>query len=269
MMTRSTLGAAGSIANFVLAGATAATRATRTTGASRVRGALRRLAPLGPLSLALGAYAVAASIVVACGGEPAAVTPPQPSETPSAAPAPEASAPAEAPTASASAKASAAPAPKSSDSGRPAVLKRDDTEITDTFGSSPASKLELGEKDFATLRLPEGALRTGTLITFKIAKNARGIAGLVGKVYEIKNVIPPSNDGQAMESNGPPFVLEMPAGAKKDANLAIGVEDKGKYKWTIVAPKRVDDARNVAVFELTTLPSGLLHVTTKAPTEGK
>ncbi len=67
-----------------------------------------------------------------------------------------------------------------------------------------------------------------------------------------------------IESNGPPFVLEMPAGSKKDANLAIGVEDaKGKVKWTVLAPKQIDDSRNVAVFELTTLPTGWVHVTTK------
>jgi hypothetical protein len=67
---------------------------------------------------------------------------------------------------------------------------------------------------------------------------------------------------------GDPFILELPAGAKKDANLAIGVDDdKGRVKWTVVAPKRIDDARNVAVFELTTLPPAWFHVTAKAPTK--
>ena len=65
-------------------------------------------------------------------------------------------------------------------------------------------------------------------------------------------------------------MLELPTGAKKDANLAVGVEDdKGKVKWTIVAAKRFDDSRNVAVFELPTLPSGWLHLTSKAAGGGK
>jgi hypothetical protein len=214
--------------------------------------------------------ALYAAVSIGCGNEPAAATPPQPSETPAAAstgaPAPEPSAAASAaPSASASAKAAADP-PKQQGSGRPAVRKHDDSEITDTFGSTPASKLELGDKDPATLQLPEGALRTGTLITFKLSKGGGKTAGAqLGKVYEIKCVNPPSANAEQIESNGPPFVLEMPAGAKKDANLAIGVEDdKGKVKWTIVASKSFDDGRKVAIFELPTLPSGFVHLTTKA-----
>ena len=211
---------------------------------------------------------VFALVLAACGNEPSAAAPPQPTEPPSAAPAAPSATPEAAPSAapSASAKASAAPEAPKPGSGRPAVLKSDSSEITDTFGSSPASKLELGDKDIATLRLPEGGLRTGTLITFKIEKSSKSAGGVIGKIYQIKSVIPPSSDAQQIESQGPPFVLELPAGAKKDANLAIGIEDeKGKLKWTIVAPKRIDDARSVAIFELTTLPSGYLHVTTKAP----
>jgi hypothetical protein len=213
-----------------------------------------------------------ALILASCGGEPA--TPPQPAETASAsaapAPPPE-PAPTTAPASSASAKASAEPAaPKSDGGGRPAVLKSDPSEITDTFGSSPASKLELGDKDIATLRLPESGLHTGTVVTFKIDKGGKTGGGLIGKVYLIKAVVPPAANPEQIESNGPPFVLELPAGAKKDANLAIGVEDdKGKVKWTVVAAKRFDDSRSVAVFELTTLPSGWLHLTSKAATGGK
>ncbi len=169
-----------------------------------------------------------ALILAACGNEPSAATPPQPTETPSAAPAPAAAprAPTAAPTASASAKASAAPAPpKAEGSGRPAVLKSDPSEITDTFGSSPASKLELGDKDIATLRLPEGGLHTGTVVTFKIDKSGKSNGGLLGRIYQIKSIIPPSSTPEQIDSNGPPFILELPVGSKKDANLAIGVED--------------------------------------------
>jgi hypothetical protein len=219
---------------------------------------------------------VFALILAAC-GEPAAVTPPQPTETPSAAPAPTAPPPepsATAAAAPASASASAAPAtpPPRQSSGRPMVLKSDPSEITDTFGTSPGAKLVLGsDKDEAVLRVPEGSLNQGTNITFKIdARGGKSTGAPVGKIYQILPMIPPSQTPAATESVGPPFVLELPAGSKKDANLAIGVaDDKGKVTWTIVAPKRIDDARNVAIFELGTLPFAWLHVTTKPPTGEK
>jgi hypothetical protein len=212
---------------------------------------------------------IVAMLLAACGNEQGA-TPPQPTDTPSAnptptvAPEPVASATA---SASASAAASAKPEapPKRQSSGRPAVLKSDPSEITDTFGSSPPSKLELGDKEIATLKLPEGALRTGTVITFKIdTRGGKSTGGQVGKIYKILAVIPPSGTGENIASDGPPFVLELPAAKGKDVNLAIGAEDdKGKIKWSIVAPSSKDEGRNVAIFELATLPSAWLHVTTK------
>lgn len=214
-------------------------------------------------------------VLAACSGDPAPAAPPQPTETPSATPAPTA-APEPAPTAAASAapsaSASAAPAkaPPKQSSGRPIVQKQDSSAITDTFGSSPGSKLELGDKDPAVLRLPEGALRQATNVTFKIDGRGKASGAPVGKIFRIECNYPPSSTLETVETAGDPFILEMPAGTRKDANLAIGVEDdKGKVKWTVVAPKRIDDARNVAVFELTTLPSGWVHVTTKAPTAAK
>lgn len=219
----------------------------------------------------LSIFPALALILAACSGDPAPAAPPQPTETPSAAPAP-APPPAPEPTAQPTASASAAakaPPPKQG-SGRPAVMKSDPAEITDSFGSTPASKLEIGDKEIATLRIPEGALRQATNITFKL--DGRGKAGgqVSGKIYRIIAVVPPSGNPEAIESVGDPFVLEMPAGTRKDANLAIGVEDeKGRVKWTIVAPKRIDDARNVAIFELPSLPSAWIHVTTKAATPAK
>jgi hypothetical protein len=205
-----------------------------------------------------------ALILAACGNEPAPAAPPQPTETPSATPAPPPPAAEPEPTASAKASATPEAPPKPQSSGRPNVLKSDPSEISDTFGSSPGSKLELGEKDIATLRLPEGGLHTATVLTFKIDGRGKSTGGQIGKIYHLSAVVPPAQTPEAIESNGPPFVLELPVGAKKDANLAVGVEDeKGKVKWTIVAPKRIDDSRNVAVFELTTLPVGWVHVTTK------
>jgi hypothetical protein len=221
---------------------------------------------------------VLALILAACGGEPAPApsAAPQPTEAPSAAPAPSppptaSAAPEPPPTASAKASAAPEAPPKQQSSGRPAVMKSDPSEITDTFGVTPGSKLELGDKEIATLRVPEGSLHTGTNITFKIdARGGKSTGGQVGKIYRILAMIPPSQTPESVDTNGPPFVLELPAGTRKDANLAIGTEDeKGKVKWTIVAPKRIDDARNVAVFELGTLASAWYHVTTKAPSGGK
>lgn len=149
------------------------------------------------------------------------------------------------------------------------MLKSAASEITDTFGSTPGAKLELGDKEIATLRLPEGGLRTATVITFKVDGRGKSTSGQMGKIYHVNAVVPPSSTPEPIESNGPPFVIELPAGSK-NANLAVGVEDdKGKVTWTIVAAKRTDDVRHVAVFELSTLPSGWLHVTTKAPTGAK
>jgi len=149
------------------------------------------------------------------------------------------------------------------------MVKSDPSEITDTFSTNQPAKLELGDKDMAVLRIPSGSLGRATNITFKLEPRGKSQPPVVGKIYKLFSVYAPSTtpEPQVETNNGEPFVLELPAGAKKDANLAIGVEDeKGKVKWTVVAPKRIDDVRNVAVFELNALPSALLHITTKAPT---
>src|SRR5690349_10579456 len=144
------------------------------------------------------------SLIVAACGEPVAATPPQPTETPSATPAPAEPPPAPSATAAAapaSASASAAPAapPPRQSSGRPMVLKSDPTEITDTFGTSPGSKLVLGsDKDEAVLRVPEGALRQGTNITFKVdARGGKATGAVVRKIYRILPVVPPSQTPDA------------------------------------------------------------------------
>lgn len=145
------------------------------------------------------------------------------------------------------------------------MLKSDPAEISDTFGNSPGAKLELGDKDIATLRIPEFAMPKTANITFKIdARGGKSGGAQVGKIYHLAVNFPPSAALERVESAGDPFVLELPTANKKNVNLAIGVEDdKAKVKWTIVAPKRIDESRNVAVFELTTLASGWMHVTTK------
>jgi hypothetical protein len=150
-------------------------------------------------------FPIFAWILAACGEPPPATPPPQPTETPVATAVAPPAEPPPAPTASASASGSAAPAtpPKPQSSGRPAVLKSDPKEITDTFGSPPA-KLELGDKEIATLRLPEGALVKGTVITFKIDARGKGTGGQIGKIYNIQAVVPPSTSPDQIPTNGPP-----------------------------------------------------------------
>ncbi len=204
--------------------------------------------------------ALAAIYVGACGGEPPPPAAPVATVTAEAPPPPP---PPAAPTAEPTAAASAAVEPPKRTSGGPMIVKSDPNEVTDTFGSIPASKITVGE---AVLRIPERALHGATNITFKVDKG-KGTAGQVGKVYRLIPTLPPAPEAVSVESSGPPFELQLPAGNKKDANLAIGTDDKGKIKWTIIAPKRIDDALGMAIFELTTLPAAAFHVTTKPPTK--
>jgi hypothetical protein len=214
-------------------------------------------------------YPYAFALLLAACGEPTPVAPPQPTQVPTAAPAPPPPPPPPAVTATATASAAPEAPPPKQRSGRPAVMKSDSKEITDTFGTTPGAKLELGDKEIATLRIPEGSLRQATNITFKIDARGKAHGALSGKIYKLESLFPPGHDIEAsVPADGDPFVLELPAGTKKNANLAVGVADaKGRVKWTVVAPKRIDDARNMAIFELTALPSGWLHVTTKPPTK--
>src|SRR5262245_44531233 len=99
-----------------------------------------------PSRFALGRFARASLVLVAllgCGGETPQPTPPPGPPTSAPSPPPPASA---APSAAASAapQASGQPETKQAGSGRPPVLKMDPSEIADTFGSTPAARLELG-----------------------------------------------------------------------------------------------------------------------------
>jgi hypothetical protein len=217
-------------------------------------------------------------LLAACGGEPAPVVPPAPTEAPVAAPAPTTSASADVtppPTPTAAPSGSAAVdmpvAPKGS-SGRPAVLMSDSAELTGTFGSSPGAKLELGDKDKMTLKIPENALAKGTVITFKIDAKGKANGAPLGKILHLTAFVPPGTEPATVTSEGPPFELQMPAGNKKDANLAVGTistDDKGREKitWKVYSPKRIDDAVGIAYFDLPVLTESFIHITTKAPTK--
>ncbi len=232
-------------------------------------------------SLFLGSLLLAAPLfAVACGdGTPTADAPPQPTGAPTAdvtaAPTAEPTAaptaePTAEPTAAPTAAPSAAPdKPKSS--GRPPVMLSDPKSITDTFGFSPGAKLELGDKELTTLRIPEGAFTTATNVTFAHDTKCKTTGLVFGKTYKITPTIPPSAAPVAVPSNnGSPFIFVLPTGKKKDLNLAIGnftKDAKGNdaIKWTIVAPKSSDEAAATVQFELDTLPDGCIHLTNKAP----
>jgi hypothetical protein len=68
-------------------------------------------------------------------------------------------------------------------------------------------------------------------------------------------------------SVGGPFELQLPAGNKKDANLALGEIGGGRVTWKVIAPKKIDDVAGIAYFEITELNDHYVHVTTKAVTE--
>jgi hypothetical protein len=225
----------------------------------------------------LWSVAFAAVALAACGGDQTqAATPSEPTSalpltTPTAtaaAPPPVEPAPPADPQAASSGAPDAGAAPKATASagGRPPVLKTDDRSITDTFGGSPA-KLELGDdKTHATLKIPEGALDKGYNITFQLDPNSKAAGGLVGKLYRIKAQVAGAIELTKVDSSGPPFELRFPAGGKKEANLAIADVSGGKVKWTILAPKQLDEATDTAVFEVPSLgPDSVLHLTTRPP----
>lgn len=222
----------------------------------------------------LGAAPLAAA---ACSdGTPNPTPPPQPSAETSASAAPEPSASAPEPSASApapepTAEPSAAVPDKPKSSGRPPVLLADPKTITDTFGFSPAAKLELGDKEIATLRIPEGALTTATVVTFAIDTKCKTTGLVTGKVYKITPTTPPAQTPASVPTNNAaPFVMILPGAKKRDLNLAIGEftkDAKGNdtLKWKVLGPAKVDDS-GMFEFHLDSLPDGCLHLTNKPPT---
>lgn len=221
-------------------------------------------------------------IAVACGDTTKEATPPpQPTAEASAAPTVEASAaptaePSAAPTAEASAAptasgAASAPPDKPKLSGRPPVLVQDAKSITETLGFSPGAKLEIGEKEIATLRIPEGAFTTATNVTFQIDTKCKTTGLVTGKLYKITPTIPPASTPSAVPSNnGTPYILILPNNKKKDVNLAVGnygKDAKGNetLTWKIYAPQKTDDAAGTSEFSLDILPDACLHLTNKAP----
>jgi hypothetical protein len=243
---------------------------TSTSKGAASKGAVSAGQDRRSMSTALAAASAAAMLLACSGDPPPAVTPPpQPTVAPAPTvdPAPTAD---PAPTVDPSAEADAGP-PKPTSSGRPPVLRSSDTEITDTFGSSPAAKLEIGEDEKAVLKIPENALERGYNITFKLDPKGKATGVAIGKIYHTMVQVAGQPDYSKVVTAGEPFQLQMPAGNKKDANLAIGeilVDERGKEKitWSVIAPTKIDDVSGTAYFDLTFLGDAYIHITTKAPT---
>lgn len=228
------------------------------------------------------APAVAGILLLGC-GEPARPVNPSSGELPLVVPSgtpaaqPPASAepePSAAPTASASASAAARPAlttaPLPEGCSRPPFVKSDEKEVTDTFGSSPCAKIQIGtETEFAVLRIPENAFTTGTNVTFKLDPKGKSTGVVIGKIYRLQSIIPPAGEPTKVVSAGPSFEIQLPAGAKKDANLAVGQIGEGKITWKVIAPIKIDDVTNLATYLISELGDLYLHVTTKAVTPDK
>jgi hypothetical protein len=206
-------------------------------------------------------------VTAACGSEPppppAPPTPPAPvAEAPAAPPSAE-PAPSAAPSAEADTK------PKSS--GRPPVIFSNATELTETFGSSPGAKVEIGaDKDRAIFRIPENALHVSHNIGFRVDPKGKSGGGQVGKIYHVIPNIPPSPTPVVIESPDIPFTIGLANGGRKDLNLAvgrIGQDDKGREKivWTIYAAKTPDDGAGLTLFEVPSLGDEYVHLTSKAP----
>lgn len=173
------------------------------------------------------------------------------------------------PTASATAEAPPEPTSKTpAPSGRPPVSYSNSEKITETFGATPAAKLELG-KEGTILRIPEYALGDGVLLTFMVDKKGKKAKGGAGTIFHLFAQQPPAEDFRSVSSKGPKFELTLSNAKVASPNLAIGEikkDDKGKetVEWKIVAPTKTDDKS--ATFELTDFTNAYLQITSEAPT---
>lgn len=156
-------------------------------------------------------------------------------------------------------------------SGRPPLIAMHATKVTGTFGATPAAKLRVGGEPPAELHIQEWSLTEGVNLTLSIdPKGKKMKSGAVGNVYRLEPQIAPDPDYKTITSDGPPFVLRLPAGDSKSANLAFGeiiTDAKGeRVEWKVIAPKQIDDVANVAIFELDKLVHASFHITNDAPT---
>jgi hypothetical protein len=176
------------------------------------------------------------------------------------------------PVPTATASADAPPVAPTSDkpqpSGRPPVSYSNAEKITETFGATPAAKLELG-KEGTILRIPEFALSDGVLLTFMVDKKGKKAKGGAGTIFHLFAQMPPSEAFKPVSTKGPKFELTLNNAKVANPNLAIGEikqDDKGKevIEWKVIAPAKKDDKS--ATFELTDFTNAYLQITSEAPT---
>lgn len=146
--------------------------------------------------------------------------------------------------------------------GRPMVQYTDAKGVTTTLGQH-GGVLKVG--DFATLRVPDGALREGVNVTFALDPKAKGPANAVGPLYRIS---------PELKSGGGKFqiVLAVPKGLK---NPGFAIErtkvdpktKKASVEWEKLRPTHVfaGNEPDLAVLELDVLPEAHVTLTSSAP----
>lgn len=146
--------------------------------------------------------------------------------------------------------------------GRPMVQYTDPKGVTTTLGQH-GGVLKVG--DFATLRVPDGALREGVNVTFALDPKAKGPASAVGQLYKI---------APELKSAGGKFqvVLAVPKGLKSPgfALERTKVDPKSKktsVEWEKLRPTHVfvGNEPDLAVLELDVLPEAHVTLTSSAP----
>jgi hypothetical protein len=132
------------------------------------------------------------------------------------------------------------------------------------------------------LRIPPGALKEGRNIRVAEDKRVKGSSGKLGTVYVIEisapdaEVLPGAQKASTPypSHGGDPFVLKLPLPAgTSSANLAVETTTKdAKAKtltstWAVVGMTKHESASpsDRAVFELSALPDGHVHLTGDAP----
>lgn len=187
---------------------------------------------------------------------------PKPASTPEPPPAASSAAPA-----ASSGKAPRTPPP----TGSPMPISEGEKEVITSYSVGGGISRVGGVADLVVSRGALAELR-GFIFGLNTGKNMLKVTpykGQIGEIYRLFIFIEEaSHQPVNVNSSGPPFQIKLPIKGAKTANLAIGANDNGKIKYTVVAPKSVleADGGNTAVFELSALPGdAVLHLTSAAP----
>lgn len=133
--------------------------------------------------------------------------------------------------------------------------------------------------DGAELRIPSGWFNAPRNVMFAVSKKGRSTTGKLGNVYEIHVQMPDTqfrmgeeNPSQIITSQSDPFIVKLPL-PKGTESASLAVETiaqdpktkRNKSTWTFGAQTKLEtaDTGNRAVFEVTTLPDGNLHLSSQ------